>query len=256
MSKNTVSKRGATYPAVTLRQAVELAQKIAMSKLGNGPYTRQVIAHALGYSEASGLIAAKMAACVHFGIMTNNGNGYRFSSLGKRLVNPNDINRGRTLGEAVNNPLLYSRLINDFGGDNFPYDLEELLARKYNINPTVAPKVARIFRSSLEYAGLLNQGKICRSNSHSNESMAVTKLDKAAVDNHSLTTYHKQAFAQSDRDPKLTDSKNDVIKITLPETGIIILFPKKYAYDLGIGTFSNEITALRDKALKEKGGNM
>lgn len=244
-----MNKRGATYPAATLKQAIELAKKIAQSELGDGPYTRQVIAHSLGYSEASGLIAAKMAACVHFGIMTNNGNGYRFSTLGKHLVDSSYANQKQALGEAARTPLLYNRLISDFGKECLPDDLEELLTKNYNINPAVAPKVARVFRSSLEYAGLLNRGKIHCANNHSNESMA--------TNNPSLRSFSEQVPIQnSHNDLKSANLKDEFIRITLPETGIIMLFPKEYAYDLGIGTFSDEITALRNKALKEKGGNM
>lgn len=239
-------KRKTTYPSATLKQALELAQKIVKSGLGKGPYTRQVITHALGYSEASGLIAAKMAACVHFGIMTNNGSGYRLSSLGESLVDPTSGNYKYDLCRAVNTPVLYAQLITDYNNHLLPRNLENLLVKHYNIDETVVPKVARVFRASLEYAGALKRGKVCCLDEHKPEQQTLETATR------SLPTESPQHSPEPQQ-----ATEDDAISIILPETGITMTFPKEYAYDLSVGTFSNEITALRNKAInRRKGGNM
>lgn len=245
MSENISRKRRTTYPSATLKQAIELTQKIVESGLGKGPYTRQVITHTLGYSEASGLIAAKMAACVHFGIMTNNGSGYRLSSLGESLVDPTSENYKYNLCRAVNIPVLYAQLIADYNNHLLPRNLENLLMKHYNIDETVVPKVARVFRASLEYAGALKRGKVCCLDGYKPEQRTFDAMAQ------SLST----ESSQHSPEPQRTTDDN-VIPIILPETGITMAFPKEYAYDLSIGTFSNEITALRNKAISRKKGGL
>ena len=220
MSEIINRKRKTTYPSATLKQALELTQKIVQSGLGKGPYTRQVITHALGYSEASGLVAAKMAACVHFGIMTNSGNGYRLSSLGESLVDPTSENHKYDLCRAVNTPVLYAQLIADYNNHLLPRNLESLLVKHYNIDEAVVPKVARVFRASLEHAGALKCGKVCCLDEHKPEQQT---LDTITQDLPAKSPPHIPAPHPATED--------DILSVSLPETGIPMTFPQEYAYD-------------------------
>ncbi len=257
MTQEKIKKRGATYPSVTLKQATELTRKIVEAGLGGGPYTRQVISHTLGYSDASGLIAAKMAACVHFGIMTNNGKGYCLSSIGKELVNPSPDDNKHGLIEAIKQPTLYAALIRDFNGQTLPADLEVQLMESYNVNPAVAPKVARVFRTSLEYVGALKRNRVCYPSEHADEREVAQRPTVPPVEGSTSDGPSPETIAFRGEALRHEPIEGGDIHIALPETGIVVSFPKKYAYDLGMGTFSAEIAALHDKALNaQKGGKM
>lgn len=253
--QSPVKKRGAIYPAVTLKQAVEMAQEIA-TVLGTGPYTRQIISRRLGYSEVSGLTAAKLSSCVHFGLMTNNGSGYRLTALGQRLVSPSAESQTADLFTAVSAPLLYAQLIDHFTGRELPRNLDEILINSYGIGETVAGKVARTFRASADYAGILNKGRLLllgRQN-HDKTPPSLPALD-ALLSPLQPNPSRSQAYTA----PQTSlPAQGDSIRIALPGTSIAISFPDEYAYDLSIGTFREEITALQNKAItaKEKGGNM
>lgn len=51
-----------------------------------------------------------------------------------------------------------------------------------------------------------------------------------------------------------------MIKLCLPGTDVVVIFPKKYAYDLSVGEFSEGIKTLREDVMKainrQEGGKM
>ena len=68
-------KRSASYPAFSLQEVIE-ATKSLREKLGDGPYSREHMATALGYKGVTGSSGMKIASCVHFGLLERNGNTY------------------------------------------------------------------------------------------------------------------------------------------------------------------------------------
>ncbi|HXB27468.1 MAG TPA: hypothetical protein VNV25_22250 [Gemmatimonadaceae bacterium] len=151
-------ERGVKNPSDTLQEAETMLQHVR-EQVGFGPASREVLAEALGYRGISGTSGRKVAALSHYGLLERAGSGYRISDLGKQLLMPKEPSeRGRALAVAARTPALYQRLWARYQGGPLPALLPNLLVREHGVNQRSADEVAKIFRETMQFAGLLRNG--------------------------------------------------------------------------------------------------
>lgn len=157
--KDKVKKnRSAAYPSTALPEAIEQLRQIH-NDLGKGPYDRESAAKSLGYTGVSGASASKIAALVHYGLIQRVGGGYIETDLGTSIALPVDQDEeSKALLEAFKSPALFTKLLNDFGGKSLPAKLEVILVRQYRITEQASKDVAKVFRESAEFVGVLKNG--------------------------------------------------------------------------------------------------
>lgn len=163
LKQETNSKRrirSVAYPSVDFEEAVRSTEDLR-KKLGMGPYSRLAAVKALGYSGISGASATKIAALVHFGLLSRSADTYRQSPLADRILIPkDDTDKNKAIIEAVRTPKLYEQLIKDFSNKSLPTLLPNVLFHQYKINEKVSKEVAVTFTKSIEFAGILKNGII------------------------------------------------------------------------------------------------
>lgn len=171
-SENKKRERSAAYPAFELEQMVcDIAN--LTQKLGKGPFSRDSAAKALGYSGISGVSSSRIAACVHFGLLERTGGAYCLSELAQKIVySENDAEKKRAIIDAVQSPALYSKLLSEFNGQALPQMLDNILVRRYGISNNAANNAAKIFRASIEYAGVLENGIVSLNRAESDAAKA------------------------------------------------------------------------------------
>lgn len=225
--KKPVSKvRSASYPNASLQEAVDMTLKIK-NALGNASFSRDSGAKALGYGGVNGASAAKIAALVHFGLLSRSGNVYRVTSIADRIALPiSDDDKNLAIIEAAKSPKLYSTLAAKFNNSSLPAMLNNILVHDHGINEKVSKKVVSDFVSSMEFAGLLKNGIIVNRDEKSSE----VKVDNIVGN---LTQPPKQ---------------NNLYETPSLPSGIKILFPEKLKAYFALGDFSGEIKALEKKA--------
>lgn len=150
--------RGPNAPAETLASAIQLLQ-LVRDRLGFSSASRESVAEALGYRTLNGTSRRKIAALSHFDLLTRTGAAYRISELGKQILIPRDDAEYRhALSIAARKPAFYQRLFAKYEGQALPGMLPNVLVREFGILPQSSEEVARTFRESQEYAGLLRNG--------------------------------------------------------------------------------------------------
>jgi hypothetical protein len=245
-------KRSTSYPAFSLEEVVE-ATKELKEKLGDGPYSREIMATALGYKAVTGSSGMKISSCVHFGLLDRNGNTYSQSELASRLFNYLDEDeRKGTLLEAFSKPSLYSKLLAEYSAKSLPLMLESILIRNYGIQENAAKAAAKNFKESAEFVGVLKNGVL---NIESADSGQLTikapvedsteKADHASNDLSSQVSGKPQANFTS-------PINNKYLSVTLP-SGLIVSYEQKLAHAFAFGVFAKELLAL-DKIIKDYDG--
>ncbi len=152
-------ERGPKTPGLNLGGAIELLSRVREG-VGFGRASRETVAQALGYSSINGTSKRAIAALSHFGLMERSGSAALvISELGKRILVPRDQEeRKSAIAEAAKQPALYQKLFDRFGGHGLPGLLPNMLVRDFGVLPTSSEDVARFFRESVEFAGLLRNG--------------------------------------------------------------------------------------------------
>ncbi len=171
-------ERSAAYPAFSLEQVICDVNTLK-DKLGKGPYSRDSAARALGYSGVSGASSARVAACVHFGLLERNGGSYELSELSQKMIfSESDGEKKAAVLEALQSPTLYNKLLNEFDGQPLPQMLDNILVRRYGISDSAVATANKVFRESIEYAGVFNNG--------------IISLEKATKDENDIAIDNQQ----------------------------------------------------------------
>lgn len=221
-----IKVRSASYPDASLQEAINMIQKIK-GALGNTLFSRDSGAKALGYGGVNGASAAKIAALVHFGLLSRNGNVYRLTALADRIILPiSDNDKIAAISESARSPKLYATLITKFNNSSLPAMLNNILVHDHGINEKVTKKVVSDFVNSMEFAGLLKNGII------SGVEEKATEVKTVAVP--SVSTY--------------SNFNKELYETPALPSGIKILFPEKLKSYFTLGDFSGEIKALENKA--------
>lgn len=225
--------RSAAYPAVDLEQAVQAT--IDLNKnLGEGLYSRPAAAEALGYAGVSGTSASKIASLVHFNLLNRQGDAYSLSELAKRIISPvSDEERAEAIAVAAGSPRLYSSLITEYSGKSLPVMLDNILFRNYRINNKVTKEVAKNFRKSLEFAGLLTNGVVKNLN-----------YSEPHLQTQEIVRQIGLRDSESSTEEALS---NNYQTIHLP-SGVVVQFPLDMAYQVALGTFAKDLRSLNETA--------
>ncbi|HEY0972099.1 MAG TPA: hypothetical protein VGE02_14120 [Gemmatimonadales bacterium] len=152
-------ERGVRSPGYPLPAAADLLQQVRVG-VGMGRASRQNVALAMGFGSLNGRSNRAIGALTHFGLMNRSGpSALQISDLGRRVLMPRDeAERREALAEAAKQPTLYQKLFSRFGGHGLPSLLPNILIREFGVNANTAEDVAKIFRESVEAAGLLRNG--------------------------------------------------------------------------------------------------
>jgi len=157
IKKRTVH-RSPAYPSVDLEKAIPLAQKLN-EKFQDDAFSRDNAAIELGLQKG-GDAFRKIAALVHFGLINRKGSSYNVTPLTKQIIFPGDDEKIKQIAieSAAKNPKLYKTLIIAYQGKQLPTALHHRLITSENFNQSVAGKVAKDFKKSMEFAGILKNG--------------------------------------------------------------------------------------------------
>ncbi|OGE32263.1 hypothetical protein A3C59_04640 [Candidatus Daviesbacteria bacterium RIFCSPHIGHO2_02_FULL_36_13] len=230
--------RSAAYPSASLAEALEYAATLKQ-QLGKGPYDRETAARALGHGGVNGASAAKIAALVHFGLLTRAGNTYSQSALSDRIfLSTSEEEKNDAILESVKTPKLYKALINKYSGSALPGLLENILVRDHKIAEKVAKKATDDFKKSLEYVGLLKNGVV-------SESPEV--LDDSQNPQGLVSREEKDAVGSSNPHSQNQLNLGNYYPVELP-SGIIVQFPSEMSYQVTIGKFAIPIEQLEETA--------
>lgn len=236
-NQNITSKklinRSSAYPAISLDEAIELAGTLRR-QLGKGPYDRGSAAKAIGYSGVNGASAKKIAALSHFGLLTRSGNTYSQSVLADSiLLSTSEQEKRNSIAQASKTPKLYKSLIEKYNGLGLPVLLENIIVREYKISEKVANQVAKDFKKSIEFSGLLQNGVVVK--------------DIGEGENFSQETISEDYKDRRKESDKGSGSEKNNYPVDLP-SGITITFPVEVSYEVVTGEFGEQIKQLESKA--------
>lgn len=155
--KRTVH-RSPAYPSVDLEKAIPLVQKLN-EKFQDDAFSRDNAVVELGLQKG-GDAFRKIAALAHFGLINRKGSSYNITSLAKQIIFPGDDERIKqsAIKKAAKNPKLYRNLVLSYQGKQLPTALHHRLITNESFNQSVAEKVAKDFKKSMEFAGILKNG--------------------------------------------------------------------------------------------------
>jgi hypothetical protein len=217
--------RSCGYPLLALPAAVEAAKALC-DGLGEGPHSRQSLARGLGYSSFSGAASSKIGSLVHFGLLSRAGGMYSVTAMAKEVFSYPEEGSLVAVEKSAARPDLYKKLIARFLDQPLPEKLAAILSVDYGITGKAAPLAAQNFIETMEFAGLIRDGKL-----------VFPEPEAEAVPRE------KQI-----NEPKKEADKAAVpaIKIKLP-SGIEISFPETLSYRLSLGDFADELKNLEKK---------
>ena len=151
-------ERSRRHPAIALERAVSLVQRI-QTQIGFQAASREIIAEAMGHGGLTGPAASKIAALLYFDLLVKEGPRVRIAPLGRQILVPtSEGEKAEALVEAVKAPSLYRELIDRYSEAPLPGLLTNLLMRDFGIAGKRGAEVEKVFRASVEYAGLLRNG--------------------------------------------------------------------------------------------------
>ncbi len=204
-SEATIKKqqeRSTAYPAIDLESAIEYASLIKKN-LGSGPYSRSSVAVGMGYQGITGASAPKAAALVYYGLLVRSGEVYSLSALADRiLIETSAEDKQLAIVEAINSPKLFNALIAKYRNSALPTLLSNILVREYGITEKASQDVVKMFRSSLEFAGLLKNGIIIESTPLTNE---VAKIEESSPMDNPLTIDSQPEISVKQQDMQAVD---------------------------------------------------
>lgn len=234
-----ISGRSSGYPGFALDECVEGVQKVKQ-ELGNGSSSRDLIAKAMGYSGLTGASGTKISACVHFGLLDRTGNAYALSELSRRVLTPlSDDERREAVVEAMRAPVLYNKLIEAYAGRALPGMLENILVRDYKIIDNSAKRAAEIFKKSLEYAGMLRNGIVQVPGEVRVEAGEAGRKDGG---------YEGEQMVNNGALSGMGRCKDEgCFVVELPNTGVRLVVPREFSYEISTGELAAEIKALKEK---------
>lgn len=252
MSKKA-RKRSTSYPAFTLEEVIEATRNLK-EKLGDGPYSRDHMAVAMGYKGITGSSGSKIAACVHFGMLDRNGNVYSQSDLARRLFHyVSEEERIQVLKEAFSKPSLHQKLIAEYNGKSLPQMLESILIRNYGIQEGASRSAVANFKDSAEFVGVLKNGVLVIDSVDAgvaDETVIDTVNDAVGLSN----TASISSNIQQGQSPAVhaVDSR---LSVTLP-SGLVIGYSQELAPAFAFGRFGDELIALDNAISNYKNENM
>ena len=237
--KSRIKERSVAYPGISLEEATVAIAELRKS-MGKGPYSREVISEGLGYGgKLNGSSVRKIAALVHFGLLSREGNTYSQTMIAEHIINYIDEEEKKNaLMEAVKNPTLYASLIDEYNNHALPAMLDKIMIRK-GIGQKVADQAADTFKKSLEFASMLKNGVVCIS------------IGEEADNDIQNSTFIQEKLDINQPNRRFDPTTNTEIQSIHLPCGLIISYPKKLGYVFAIGKFGTQIAALDETVNNE-----
>lgn len=229
-------ERSSAYPAISIEEAIDLSGKL-INSYSKSPFSRQLAVQGIGYGTITGTSAPKIAALVHYGLLTRSSNTYKNSELASRILDlVSEEDKRKAILIAVIKPKLFASLINEYSGQAVPNLLKNILVSQYKIGRKVADKVAKNFKDSVEYAGLYVNGVISEIPGGLEESNILSSQDNI---------FESKPLVVSQQEPEgsVNTTNNEFSSVTLP-SGVIIQYPEDLKYFFHTGEFTKQIKDL------------
>jgi|GEM_PF-4410376 len=156
MAEVSKKVRGASYPVIDLEKSVSLARNM-LDAVGKASASKLDVAKAVGYSGINGKSKRVIAALIQYGLITGRAAEHKLTDLALQILFPEDEKyKNQAIKQAALKPTLFNTLVSKYEGDVMPTMLPNILVTSHGINPSSADEAAIIFRSTLQYAGLLD----------------------------------------------------------------------------------------------------
>lgn len=150
--------RSPAYPSISLEKAIPLAEKLN-EKFSDDPFSRDNAVVELGLKKG-GTAFRKIAALVQYGLISRKGSSYSITPLTKQIIFPGDDEtiKQSAIKNAAKSPKLYKGLILSYQGKQLPTALHHRLITSEGFNQSFAEEVAKDFKKTMEFAGILKNG--------------------------------------------------------------------------------------------------
>ena len=227
--------RSKAYPAIDLNEALKKTDKINENFGLSGAYNRETMATGMGYGSLSGTASRTIAALVQYGLLDRTKDQYRLSSLAKRYLTPvEDDDIEQATREAAIKPSLFQDIYNKFGGQIIPKQFVNRLINEFGIQQNAAPDVERIFKTTMEVAGILKSNGILEtiapSSSPNNDSVDVSSVNVPS---------HRQPVNSRGQAPLATGYQEIALN-----SGVKVHFPTELSLRLAMGDFADALKNL------------
>jgi hypothetical protein len=158
VKEKKVIDRSASYPSVSLDEAIQFTLSVAKSFPTSQPINRDDIATVLKKKAAS--IQRDVATAAQYGLFDKVKDGYIISELFRAIKDPLDEKEKRkSIITAFKSPKLYRELIEKYDNHAVP-ELRPILIRFHNISEKAADDAAEVFINNATWCGVLNDSNI------------------------------------------------------------------------------------------------
>jgi len=175
--------RSTAYPVLDLAAAYRILRQ-DLEDLGAAELDRDEIARKLGYNDAlGGLVARKIGALVHYGLLVRRGSRYGLSPLGLRLQNLDihDTEFPSAIRAALEHPVLFRAILDRHRATGrVPHSLAAEL-ESFGITEKASADAEEVFRSSALFAGVIDtEGTF--SSGHASSSPTLPALEEQRIE--------------------------------------------------------------------------
>lgn len=242
-SEKIKSQRGRSrsYPSISLGEALERIKNIYDNLGLNGQFNRESIAAGMGYSSLNGTSSRRVAALVQYGFLDRVKDLYYLSDLAKKYLVPvEDNDQIEVIQEAALTPKLFSDIYLAFNGQVMPKQFTNRLIQEFHIEHKVAKHVEKIFKSTMETAGILQANGVLK-----NE-----VVEPQTYNTNSIGSNHiGEPEVQTGRSNPTDISQPGYLSVKLP-SGLIVSYSHELASEFAFGTFGSELKTLDEAVAK------
>jgi hypothetical protein len=161
MAELTLAKRGISYPALSLEEAVKRAEQLWNAEKKHSVPVDVVVQH-WNYSSKSSGGRLVVAALLSFGLLADEGRKDERlvqltpTALDILLNTIESKERIQALQAAIRKPKIYAELLSKWSADDLPSDqtIKTFLIRDKDFNTKMVDTFIKCFRSSIKYAKL------------------------------------------------------------------------------------------------------
>jgi len=225
-----------------LEEALTRIESINRNLGINGQFNRESLAVGMGYTSLNGASARRVAALVHYGLLNRDKDQYSLSPLAKQYLLPvNDGDKEAATREAALSPTLFAEIYDTFKGQVIPKQFVNRLIQEFGIQQKAAPDVERIFKATVETAGILRSNGILSSETAPTTS---SSSPDTAVNTGAGTASTAQPNVNSQN-----PTPSGYLSVNLP-SGLIVSYSQDLASAFAFGAFGAELKALDDAVAK------
>lgn len=212
MTDRSKRTRSPSYPVFDLETAVERAKEFYETE-GFNEALVEVAAQSWGLTPGGSAGSRAVAALLNYGIFEDEGSGTErvvfLTELGKTIVldeRENSDERDKALKKAALQPSIFQKLWEKWGA-NLPSEanMRYFLIRELGFNQKHVDKFIKIFQSSIEYAGLLED-----------ELEKIEKKENTSSQNINQNSNTSKKAVKTSRSEFQDEDDEDFLKIPIP----------------------------------------